>query len=80
MNNLFIKITNGSKIHIENMSHLLENRTDEFWFREIRIKETELELYTDHFIYDWSKKFYESKNLPDWIIKSQLLEFEVVHS
>ena len=76
---VLVKVTNGSKVYIENVSHLLED-LDSHWYREIKIKETDLERHKDHFIYDWSEEFYESKTIPDWVLKSQLLEFEIIHS
>lgn len=77
---VLVKVTNGSKVYIENVSHLLEEDLDSYWHREIKIKETDLERHKDHFIYDWSEKFYESKTIPDWVLRSRLLEFEVIHS
>lgn len=79
MNKILIKVTNGTKIYIENVSHLLQEAHDDNWYRKIKIKETELERYQDHFIYDWSEEFYVSKKIPDWVLKSQILEFEIIH-
>lgn len=77
---VLVKVTNGSKVYIENVSHLLEEGSDTHWYREIKVKETDLERNKDHFIYEWSEEFYNSKSIPDWVLKSQLLEFEVIHS
>jgi hypothetical protein len=79
MSKILIKVTNGSKIYIENVSYLLSEDVDKFWYRQIKIKETDLERYKDHFIYEWSEGFYESISIPDWVLKSQLLEFEIIH-
>ena len=80
MSSLTIKISNGSKIHIENITNLINKGMDPYFYREIRIKETELENYKDHLIFKWSEGFYESDKLPDWILKSQLLEFDVIYN
>jgi hypothetical protein len=77
---VLVKVTNGSKIYIENVTHLLPEDEDPSWYREIRIKETELEINKDHFIYEWSEDFYQSSKLPDWVLKSQILDFYVIHS
>lgn len=80
MDKILIKVTNGSKIYIENVSHLIDSDHGDDWYKTIKIKETDLDRYKGHhFIYEWSEEFYESKKIPDWVLKSQLLEFEVIH-
>lgn len=79
MSKLLIKVTNGSKIHIENVTHLIDESGDPNFYRHIKIKETDLERHKDHVIYSWSEEFYNSKSIPDWVLKSQLLEFEVIY-
>ena len=75
---ILVRVTNGSKIYIENVTHLLQDGVTTDWYREIKIKETQLENYKDHLIYTWAEGFYESPNLPDWISTSPLLEFELM--
>lgn len=78
MNKISIIITNGKKAYVEDISDLIPNLDDVNYYREIKIKESDLYKYKDHIIYDWSQKFYESNNFPDWIYTSCYLDFEII--
>lgn len=75
---ILVKVTDGKKIYIENMTDKLDINNN-YWYREIKINETYIDKYRDHFIFDWWEDLCKSDLIPDWILKSQILNFEVIH-
>jgi hypothetical protein len=74
---VLLKITNKKQVLFEKVPD--EFISDENWIRPIKVKEQDIDqLQNNHFIWSWYQSFLERKDLPAWIYKSDLLEFELI--
>jgi hypothetical protein len=74
---VLIKITNKKQVLFEKVPE--EFIKDEYLTRKIKVREQDIDdLKDNHYIWQWYQDFLERKDLPVWVYKSDILEFELV--